>query len=37
VSELAVTVDELPQNAIGKIDLRLLVKIGSPIVERLPR
>jgi long-chain acyl-CoA synthetase len=37
VPELAATVDQLPRNAMGKVDRKALAKLGTPIVKRLPR
>ena len=37
VPELVASVDSLPRNAMGKIDRRELVRVGTPLVERLPR
>jgi acyl-CoA synthetase (AMP-forming)/AMP-acid ligase II len=35
VPELAATVADLPRNAMGKVDRKALVKLGTPLVERL--
>jgi long-chain acyl-CoA synthetase len=37
VPELGATVDALPRNAMGKVDRKRLVALGTPIVERLAR
>ena len=37
VPELAATIVQLPRNAMGKVDRKALVKLGTPIVKRLPR
>jgi long-chain acyl-CoA synthetase len=37
VPELGATIDQLPRNAMGKVDRKKLVALGTPLVERLPR
>jgi acyl-CoA synthetase (AMP-forming)/AMP-acid ligase II len=37
VPELAAAIDQLPRNAMGKVDRKKLVALGTPLVERLPR
>jgi acyl-CoA synthetase (AMP-forming)/AMP-acid ligase II len=37
VPELAARIDRLPRNAMGKVDRKTLVALGTPLVERLPR
>jgi acyl-CoA synthetase (AMP-forming)/AMP-acid ligase II len=37
VPELGAAVDDLPRNAMGKVDRKRLVALGTPLVERLSR
>jgi acyl-CoA synthetase (AMP-forming)/AMP-acid ligase II len=37
IPELGAKIDQLPRNAMGKVDRKKLVALGTPLVERLPR